>query len=539
MAADLIGQWRDVLPPALFVKHAITFVDEELTPDLLASMADVTAALKELGLDDADGEAVKSALLSGAKKAAAPTPPPLTALRSPPKGWPTTASAATPFISKALKGTKVRQVGEISAQHLAPLVGLSLRADDAKSNALRVRDRMGWTVLGGFALTERADCDDDDDDDDGSAASSSSDGGGVLLGKRYVGLPHYWNVTPRGLWVDPTPRPHPHLASLILVESSALLPPPPPQYAAKSTNPMIIRCVEGLCNRLRAVLSYRLVAHEAGRPLICIWQKDAYCPGHFIDLFLPIPGVKFVKQPPEGKSSADIHIADDTHPSIKGTPSEGYAYACLHPNDALKKVISEEIKRCGPSYYAIHVRRTDLYTALSPSEHTSDEEFESFADRSVGLSIGGGKRLYVATDNGETQARFLTRYDEGVCVVHKKIENKQGALRQTGLAEAVVDIFVCAAATNGFMGSYYSSFSDAIRHIRSLQGKSNKADVFRLEAKKTKKVEPQTAKEEWLSPPPTMNNAARPARPPPTVPPVSAEYESPLVPTYTNVLELD
>ena len=104
----------------------------------------------------------------------------------------------------------------------------------------------------------------------------------------------------------------------------------------------------------------------------------------------------------------------------------------------------------------------------------------------------------------------------------------------------MVDIFVCAAATNGFMGSYYSSFSDAIRHIRSLQGKSNKADVFRLEAKKTTKVEPQTAKEEWVSPPPTMNNAARPpARPPPTVPPVSAEYEAPPVPTYTNVLELD
>ena len=390
MAADLIGQWRDVLPPALFVKHAITFVDDvcaELTRATLVMMADIAPRSRSLAsmmrTEKRSNQRCSAARRKQQHQRNLHHSPRSTAHRE--KGWPATASAATPFISRALKGTKVRQVGEISAQHLAPLVGLSLRADDAKSNALRVRDRMGWTVLGGFALMERAaDCGDDDDDDDGSAASSSSDGGGVLLGKRYVGLPHYWNVTPRGLWVDPTPRPHPHLASLILVESSALLPPPPPQYAAQSTNPMIIRCVEGLCNRLRAVLSYRLVAHEAGRPLICIWQKDAYCPGHFIDLFLPIPGVKFVKQPPEGKSSADIHIADDTHPSIKGTPSEGYAYACLHPNDALKKVISEEIKRCGPSYYAIHVRRTDLYTALSPSEHTSDEEFDSFADRSVG-----------------------------------------------------------------------------------------------------------------------------------------------------------
>lgn len=244
-------------------------------------MKDVDAALCELGLNAADSVALRGALAAGASSPAkadssAPieleaNPPPQPpkpavtatamsadvagAIRCPPRGWPETAGSATPFISKELRGTKVRMVGALGAQHAAPLVGLALKPHDAKSNAVRVRDRTGWAVLGGYVLAERATPRD--------AAEAEPPGWVASACGAYVGVPHYWNATPRGLWVDATPRPHAHLQQLILVEAGGRVAVPPPPYEAKSTNPLVIVAAEGLCNRLRAVTSYRQVARAA------------------------------------------------------------------------------------------------------------------------------------------------------------------------------------------------------------------------------------------------------------------------------------
>ena len=43
-----------------------------------------------------------------------------------------------------------------------------------------------------------------------------------------------------------------------------------------------------------------------------------------------------------------------------------------------------------------------------------------------------------------------------------------GSLRQTGLQEAVIDLFVCAAATDGFMGSNGSSAPRFLSRPRTL-----------------------------------------------------------------------
>ena len=59
------------------------------------------------------------------------------------------------------------------------------------------------------------------------------------------------------------------------------------------------------------------------------------------------------------------------------------------------------------------MRRTDLYTALPLSQHTTNEAFERFADTALGGS-GGAARLYVATDNADTQERFVSRYGEAI-----------------------------------------------------------------------------------------------------------------------------
>ena len=353
----------------------------------------------------------------------------------------------------------MRAVGDPSSEHMALLAGLAFRETDARSNAIRVRDRTGWPIVTGFALYEQP-----------------GDGAPEEAAPQYVGLQHFWNATPRGLWADATPRP-PHHTARILVESPKGERPPAPAYEAQATNPLVIVATEGLCNRLRATLSYRIVAHEQGRPLHVVWRKDDYCPGYFLDAFLPIPGVRFFKAPPEGRPLSSLHAAPDTHAAVKHTPNEAYSYAPLAPCDSVRAMIANEISRLGPHFGAIHVRRTDLFTAIPASQHTKDSEFDAWADALVprvnerkGPQHVEGAKVFVATDNADTQARFRKQYGEAA-MVHKPIK-PSGNLRQTPLSDAVVDLFVSAAAPDGFMGSHYSSFSDAIRFLRAIQGRT-------------------------------------------------------------------
>ena len=317
---------------------------QELTPKILRSFAPkaLLDALAELEIPSDDASLIVECLNAAPVPVATsqPTPPPLpplppesdappahepALLPSPagvnselrfPLGWPKYAAEATPFLTKVLGAKRVRVVGRLAAQHEAILGGLTLAPGGARHNATRVRDRTGWAIVGGFVLCERADA---DPEEHGAA--------------RYVGVPHYWNVTPRGLWVDATPRSpaHSHSQRVLVESSSKQVEVPAPAYMARMHEPMVIAVAEGLCNRLRAVLSYRLVAHEAGRPLHVVWAKDGFCPGYFDELFLPIPGVRFVKALPADRTASSVHVATDTHASVKGSAAETYSCVTLPP----------------------------------------------------------------------------------------------------------------------------------------------------------------------------------------------------------------
>lgn len=82
-----------------------------------------------------------------------------------------------------------------AAEHLSLIAGLELSPTDARANAVMLRSRLGWSVLGGYILYE----------------SAETPG-------EYSGVPHWWNATPRGLWLDLTPRSE-H-TEMVLVESA-------------------------------------------------------------------------------------------------------------------------------------------------------------------------------------------------------------------------------------------------------------------------------------------------------------------------------
>ena len=226
----------------------------------------------------------------------------------------------------------------------------------------------------------------------------------------------------------------------------------------RPSEPMVIGVDHGLCNRLRAVLSYRLVALAEGRPLVAIWRQDAQCNGDFLECFAPLPGVRFVKEAPHYRPSWVNHA----HPSIKGTAAEVEGYKVLLPAIPIRSTIVQRI-RGRTAFVAAHIRRTDmtLFGRLPPG--TTDAEVEAFLDAHA------AHRVYVATDCGETYARFTSGRYASRCMPTEREGWRPGALRQTSLREAAVDLYVCAAAAH-FCGSRGSSFSDVIESLRLAQG---------------------------------------------------------------------
>ena len=130
-----------------------------------------------------------------------------TNLISPPRGWPDCFKTQTmkTFIANELAGRRVRLSEAPDPEHLEMAAGIGLAASDSRGNALKLRDRYGWEMLGGFMLLERAD-----------APAGSAD--------LYVGEPHYWNANSRGLWIDLTPR---RYKDIVLVESASTPVPTP------------------------------------------------------------------------------------------------------------------------------------------------------------------------------------------------------------------------------------------------------------------------------------------------------------------------
>jgi len=255
------------------------------------------------------------------------------------------------------------------------------------------------------------------------------------------------------------------------------------QRGAASEKPAIIRqqpdkecmCIvaeAGLCNKLRVLLSYREVAQDEGRHLIVVWPQGDFCPARFDELFEPIDGVTVLcgeasrllepalvrMQLPPNALGGDFH----THAAIAATNREVSMLSHLRPLPAIAAAIESAIQRCGPSFVAIHVRRTDFEKLFG--EKTPEAAFEHFVQQ----HMAEGRQVYVATDNAETQARFAAlcggRY-RSLAPIRADV----ASLRHTSVADAVADLHVCARAA-AFMGTLGSSFSDTIWAMRRLAG---------------------------------------------------------------------
>lgn len=225
---------------------------------------------------------------------------------------------------------------------------------------------------------------------------------------------------------------------------------------------IIIKPTGGLCNKLRFLFSHQAYANSIEKKLIVIWQADNACPGGFLDYFQPIENVTFLDN---NNDNLEIEFSGcGWHPDYQMCFYKGINYyknLILLPD--LKAIIDSKIEELNNDYIAVHIRRTDhIELAKKNGNYTDDEEFFKFIDKYP------DKKIYLATDNEDTQKTFLNKYGDRITFFDyiTSITSK----RQTSVFCSIIDLHLCINALC-FLGSGYSSFSGFIEYNR----KANKS----------------------------------------------------------------
>ena len=208
----------------------------------------------------------------------------------------------------------------------------------------------------------------------------------------------------------------------------------------------------GLNNRIRVLLSYFYKANIENKKLKVIWIKDSECPDEYDNLFEPIKDVLVINQ-------REDNIDFETWNADNNIYTTEKYLKLLVPILSIRNTIDEYKEKLNNNYIACHIRRTDIvmHEGQVWYKPKTDQEYMEFID-----SYDNNLKIYIATDNKDTQDVFIKKY--GDRLVMKKIV-PSNELRQTSIQDAVVDMYICVGAKY-FIGSIGSSFTDSILYMR-------------------------------------------------------------------------
>jgi hypothetical protein len=213
-----------------------------------------------------------------------------------------------------------------------------------------------------------------------------------------------------------------------------------------------IRCDCGLCDRLRVIFSYLHFANSTNQKLEVCWIVNDACNGHFLDIFEPVPNVTFT----EDTSEVDYR-GSNWHTQFD--PERIFLYNQLKIKNNVLVIIKNNLKILGKNYIAVHIRRTDQVIFHDYSDMTSYEDFSKFIEENYNI-----EKVFLATDNAESQNWFLEKYREKIVVTSKIIPSTN--LRQTSLEIAAADLFTCVYSKK-FMGTDCSGYTNFINWYRN------------------------------------------------------------------------
>ena len=242
---------------------------------------------------------------------------------------------------------------------------------------------------------------------------------------------------------------------------------------------LIIQPIGGLCNRIRAINSAKMLAKERGESLTVIWNinHELGCP--YEDLFCPTKDFKVINIRSKWNlkklylQTTSRFVNNDEIRSHKGDglleesfrkalPSKVYIateehfypcheYTSFVPTPDMQKRIKAMTDQLGDHAVGVHIRRTDNKPAIGKSStecfiHSMELEIANNSDT----------MFYVATDDFSEEKALREHFHE------KIISNENRNLSRdsiAGIQDAMIDLYTLAA-TNKIIGSYFSSFTD-------------------------------------------------------------------------------
>ena len=209
----------------------------------------------------------------------------------------------------------------------------------------------------------------------------------------------------------------------------------------------------GLSNRLRVMAAYMYLAEVkfGGAHLAFLWDVNDACPGHFLQIFDPIPNVIFSTNSSRYVLDKNAKIVFENsfavfnwimqmnniprnkygHP--RWTTIEYNMYSRYYASkDIMSKVAAfvNEHNICNAS--AMHLRATDLSTALAKvNKKINIASYFAFVD-----SRPPDEPVFLLTDNPDTQRLFLDKYGAKKIIFYSLIAEVDQQ-RPIGLRNAV------------------------------------------------------------------------------------------------------
>jgi hypothetical protein len=223
-----------------------------------------------------------------------------------------------------------------------------------------------------------------------------------------------------------------------------------------------LKPVAGLCNRLRAIFSYRKKAIEEDAILNVYWTDHSHCAGNIFNTIIDLPSHINYQYFSNSYGNDYVHRLPGEYNQCC-IPD----YQCLKLKNNFKKLYLDIIEKLfqNKQYIAVHIRRTDFtIDAVKNGHYMDDTYFYNYID-SV-LEKSPETLVFLATDNPTTQLQFISKYSQNIRILHKIPETlNRETLRFTNIEWAFLDICVCVNA-NDFFGTPKSSFSETIQLMR-------------------------------------------------------------------------
>lgn len=239
----------------------------------------------------------------------------------------------------------------------------------------------------------------------------------------------------------------------------------------------VLHLKNGLCNRIRTILAYWIIWKRTKKPILVVWIPDKECPCHYLDYFLPIPGVRFLNV----VSDKNIHVLKyrkdlDYHFGSTLISSVAKRYHMkITRKDVLTayqqvKVKKEVIQKVEvvtknadlANCIGIHLRRTDFGELLKKRNWVTktDEQAEKFIEEEIKKQPD--RKFFLATDNQKTQEWLQDRFPQRI-LIYEAIQEKD-ELRQTPMEQAVIELFLLSRCKEVSICPH-SSFSITARHL--------------------------------------------------------------------------